>query len=218
MTALLFNGFFNGFGIPQPLCTMVFDGRPQSLAKGCDSHTSFRSRWGEGEIFPIYYNCQFWGVGGRIILGFLSLDLTIAVSKLFFRHFYEEWHSGFCEGLLISKTFDWQGIKQWQRRNLPSEKEKIQFWRKTPLFRGFYAPRLPEREEGVWGVGEIAGIPGEENPLPFFPPFLLSQTFFLLLARLCPPLNLQFFRQLKLFRVRRLPWNPGLNHLKNVLI
>ena len=151
---------------------------------------------------------------GLFIIGFNHRSFE----AFFYRHFYEEWHSGFCEGLLISKTFDWQGIKQWQRRNLPSEKEKIQFWRKTPLFRGFYAPRLPEREEGVWGVGEIAGIPREENPLPFFPPFLLSQTFFLLLARLCPPLNLKFFRQLKLFRVRRLPWNPGLNHLKNVLI
>ena len=97
-------------------------------------------------------------------------------------------------------------------------KRKSSFDEKTPLFRGFYAPRLPELEEGVWGVGEIAGIPREENPLPFFPPFLLSQTFFLLLARLCPPLNLKFFRQVKLFRVRRLPWNPGLNHLKNVLI
>ena len=161
---------------------------------------------------------NFEGSGGGSYWVFYHWIYPSQFRSFFFRHFYEEWHSRFCEGLLISKTFDWQGIKQWQRRNLPSEKEKIQFWRKTPLFRGFYAPRLPEREEGVWGVGEIAGIPGEENPLPFFPPFLLSQTFFLLLARLCPPLNLKFFRQLKLFRVRRLPWNPGLNHLKNVLI
>ena len=153
----------------RPLWTMVFDGRPPSSAKGCDSHIlSFRSWWGEGEIFPIYYNCQFWGVGGRTILGFLLLDLTIAASKLFYRHFYEEWHSGFCEGLLISKTFDWQGIKQWQRRNLPSEKEKIQFWRKNASSSGILCAALAWAGGGSLGRGRNCWHSTRGKPAPIF--------------------------------------------------
>ena len=89
-TAILFNGFFNGFGIPQPLCTIVFDGRPPSSAKGCDNHMlSFRSRWGEGEIFPIYYNCHFSGVGGRAILVLLLLEMYF-IQPSQFRSFFSD--------------------------------------------------------------------------------------------------------------------------------
>ena len=145
---------------------MVFDGRPPSSAKGCDSHIlSFRSRWGEGEIFPMSI---LRGRGedhtGLFIIGFNHRSFE----AFFYRHFYEEWHSGFCEGLLISKTFDWQGIKQWQRRNLPSEKEKIQFWRKNASFSGILCAALAWAGGGSLGRGRNCWHSRRGKPAPIF--------------------------------------------------
>ena len=140
-------------GPPQPLCTMVFDGRPPSSAKGCDSHIlSFRSRWGEGEIFPIYYNCQFWGVGGRIILGFLSSDLTIAVSKFFSDISMRGDTAVFVKAFSFLRLLTGRGSSNGSAEIFHRRKRKSSFDEKCPFFGDFMrrACLSWRREFGAW--------------------------------------------------------------------
>ena len=72
--------------------------------------------------------------------------------------------SSFAEGLLISKTFDWRGIQQWQRRNSSSEKrenpllrtEENPVWRKSGAFLGILCAAFDEATREVQ-VGMMGG-------------------------------------------------------------
>ena len=103
---------------------------------------------------------------------------------------YEKLHSSFAEGLLISKTFDWRGIQQWQRRNSLSEKrenpvlqrKKIQFGEKAQLFWAFCAlvdEATREVEVGMMG-GSVRGRNCSHSTSGKLPPtfFLLSHLNF----------------------------------------
>ena len=152
-TAILFDVFFNGFGIPQPLCTMVFDGRPQSLAKGCDSHTSFRSRWGEGEIFPIYYNCQFWGVGGRTILGFFIIGFNHRSFEAFFSDISMRSDTAvFVKAFSFLRLLTGRGSSNGSAEIFHRRKRKSSFDEKRPFFGDFMrrACLSRRREFGAW--------------------------------------------------------------------
>ena len=131
--------FFNGFGIPQPNHCGRWFLMVVHRHRPKDVIVTYHRSW------AFYYWISFFTD--------ISMRSDTAV---------------FVKAFSFLRLLTGRGSSNGSAEIFHRRKRKSSFDEKTPLFRGFYAPRLPEREEGVWGRGRNCWHSTRGKPAPIF--------------------------------------------------
>ena len=152
MTALLLNVFFNGFGIPQPLCTMVFDGRPPQ-AKGCDSHTIVPVQMGRRRDLPDLLQLSILRGRGEDHTGFFIIGFNHRSFEAFFSDISMRSDTAvFVKAFSFLRLLTGRGSSNGSAEIFHRRKRKSSFDEKRPFFGDFMrrACLSGRREFGAW--------------------------------------------------------------------